>query len=148
MTFRIDASVLGAVLFATAVGVMAAPPATPAGAAPSGKDLSKQLYTRQSDTGSTVLGNGEVEAGDTALRLQAPPVVGGTSVSVPTAGRLVSPAATAAVSGVAPSVEYTSNASRPDLKDRETKLATRVAQMYHRRSAFNTGTVTPGTPGN
>ncbi len=131
------------------VCTLAAPNDATVGAAsspPGKKDYSRQLYTRQSDTGATVLGNGEVENGDTALRLQGAPVVGGTGVAIPTAGRLVSAAATAAVNGQAPSVDYASNAANADLKARDEKLATRVAQMYHRRSAFNTGTVTPASP--
>ena len=114
----------------------AAQAADPAGTV----DNSKKFYTRQSETGSTVLGNGDAEAGSTALHVQAPAVVGGdnTAGRVP-AGRPGTAAAVAGASGVAPTVNYTSNAVTDDLKKRDEKLATRVAQMFHRRSAFNPG---------
>ena len=94
-------------------------------------DRSKTFYTRQAPDGSTVLGNGEAEGGAVPMQLQAPAVVGGTNLNA----RGVRPGAegvAAAVNGVAPTTNYTSNAVRDDLKAKDEKIATRVSQMFHR----------------
>lgn len=128
---------------ATRANTAAAPttpiPAAPTPAAPA-VDNSARFYTKQSETGATVLGNGAAEDGATVLTVRAPAVVGGAAPATLTEARgAIRPGAAAvaaAVNGTAPVVNYSSNAVRDDLKSRDEKLATRVSQMIHRRNGL------------
>jgi len=104
-------------------------------AATSSNDRSRSFYMRQAPDGSTVLGNGDLEAGAVPLRLQAPAVVGGDNLN-PRNARPGTEGVMAAMSGNAPTTNYTSSAVREDLKARDEKIATRVTQMFHRNHAL------------
>ena len=114
--------------------------ARPAAAPAATVDNSSRFYTKQSDSGATVLGNGAAEEGATPLALRAPAVVGtlgGTATAAPKSGRPGAAAVSAALSGNAPAVDYTSSAVRDDLRQRDEKIAQRVVQMYHRKSGLS-----------
>lgn len=112
-----------------------------------GPDNSSRFYTRQSESGSVVLGNGAAEDGAVPLALRAPAVVGGTSAGAAplTNVRPAAQAVAAAVNGQQPQVNYASDAVREDLRQRDEHLAIRAAQMFHRHNGMTSAAAAGGT---